>query len=39
MIRKPPSDDVNESELVVGPPKNWAAGVTGVRVSLQRGLE
>jgi molybdopterin-dependent oxidoreductase alpha subunit len=39
MGRKPPSEDIHESRLTVTPPKGWAAGVTGVAVSLVRGRE
>lgn len=39
MPRKPPSHDIDESRLHVTAPKDWAAGVTGVRVSVRRGLE
>ncbi|QCX28642.1 FdhF/YdeP family oxidoreductase [Nocardioides jishulii] len=34
-MAKPPSDDVDESGLRVGPPAEAAAGVTGVRVALE----
>ncbi|MFD4368135.1 FdhF/YdeP family oxidoreductase [Rhodococcus sp. NPDC058521] len=34
-----PRADIDESELVVGQPKDYAAGVPAVLVSLQRGLE
>ena len=33
-----PDDTINEDELEVHGPKRAAAGVTGVRVSLQRSL-
>ncbi|TCP48574.1 molybdopterin-dependent oxidoreductase alpha subunit [Tamaricihabitans halophyticus] len=39
MARKAPRHDIDETELEVGKPKDWAAGVTGVTVSLRRGLE
>jgi molybdopterin-dependent oxidoreductase alpha subunit len=39
MGRKPPERDIDESALTVHEPKDWAAGVTGVRVALQRGVE
>ncbi|HEU5111601.1 MAG TPA: FdhF/YdeP family oxidoreductase, partial [Micromonosporaceae bacterium] len=38
MPRKPPAHDVDEDQLTVQEPKDWSAGVTGVRVSLQRGV-
>jgi molybdopterin-dependent oxidoreductase alpha subunit len=39
MTTKPPREDIDEAQLVVSQPKTWAAGVTGVTVSLQRGVE
>lgn len=39
MARKPPTSDIDESELTVTPPKEWAAGIPGVAVSLQRTIE
>ncbi|MFB9909317.1 FdhF/YdeP family oxidoreductase [Allokutzneria oryzae] len=39
MSRKPPAHDVDESQLVVGKPKEWAAGIPGVAVSLKRSVE
>ncbi|HEX4704747.1 MAG TPA: FdhF/YdeP family oxidoreductase [Pseudonocardiaceae bacterium] len=39
MTTKPPRQDIDESHLTVSEPKTWAAGVTGVVVSAQRGLE
>ncbi|KAA2266162.1 FdhF/YdeP family oxidoreductase [Solihabitans fulvus] len=39
MSRKPPQQDVDESQLQVSKPKEWAAGIPGVLVSLQRGVE
>jgi molybdopterin-dependent oxidoreductase alpha subunit len=39
MTTKPPRDDIDESQLTVSHPKAWAAGVTGVTVSAQRGFE
>jgi molybdopterin-dependent oxidoreductase alpha subunit len=39
MIRKPPQDDVDEAQLDVSEPKQWAAGIPGVMVSLKRGVE
>ena len=37
MPRKPPRDDIDETDLDVTKPKSWAAGIPGVLVSLQRG--
>ena len=39
MTKKPPDNDIDETRLKVSEPKTWAAGVTGVVVSAQRGLE
>src|SRR5688500_20395909 len=39
MDRKPPLHDIDESQLDVTDPKRWAAGIPGVAVSLQRGVE
>ncbi|MCP2260118.1 oxidoreductase alpha (molybdopterin) subunit [Streptoalloteichus tenebrarius] len=39
MSRKPPERDIDEAELEIREPKDWAAGVTGVMVSAQRGFE
>ncbi|MGW4484808.1 FdhF/YdeP family oxidoreductase [Amycolatopsis sp. NPDC004368] len=39
MHRNAPKNDVDEADLKVGKPKEWAAGVTGVKVSLTRGVE
>jgi formate dehydrogenase major subunit len=39
MTRKPPQHDIDESQLDVHRPKTWAAGLTGVLVSGQRGFE
>src|SRR5690242_1693543 len=39
MTRKPPQQDVDESQLEVGRPKQWAAGIPGVLVSLRHGVE
>ncbi|MCP2165094.1 FdhF/YdeP family oxidoreductase [Goodfellowiella coeruleoviolacea] len=38
-MSKPPRQDIDESELHVGEPKQWAAGIPGVLVSLQRGIQ
>ncbi|HEX3781903.1 MAG TPA: FdhF/YdeP family oxidoreductase [Pseudonocardiaceae bacterium] len=39
MTRKPPVEDIDESQLDVHEPKTWAAGLPGVLVSTQRGFE
>ncbi|MER5262839.1 FdhF/YdeP family oxidoreductase [Actinosynnema sp. NPDC002837] len=39
MDRNPPRQDIDESQLDVSEPKRWAAGIPGVAVSLQRGVE
>ncbi|HVW41226.1 MAG TPA: FdhF/YdeP family oxidoreductase [Amycolatopsis sp.] len=39
MTRNAPSGDIDESRLEVHPPKQWAAGIPGVAVSLARGVE
>lgn len=39
MSRKPPRDDIDESDLEVGAPVHAAAGVTAVAVSMKRSLE
>jgi molybdopterin-dependent oxidoreductase alpha subunit len=39
VTRKAPENDVDESLLEVGKPKDWAAGIPGVTVSLVRGVE
>ncbi|MGH3466987.1 MAG: molybdopterin-dependent oxidoreductase, partial [Thermocrispum sp.] len=39
MARKAPIDDIDESELTTGEPKDWAAGISGVAVSLKRTFE
>ncbi len=39
MERRPPRQDVDESQLDVREPKRWAAGLPGVAVSLKRGVE
>src|SRR5262245_48041335 len=38
MARKPPSDDVGDRDLTVGPPKRSAAGIPGVVAGLAAGL-
>jgi molybdopterin-dependent oxidoreductase alpha subunit len=37
--RNAPRQDIDETELEVGKPKEWAAGVPGVAVSLLRSVE
>ncbi len=39
MHRNGPTQDIDESELTVTPPKEQAAGVTAVAVALKRGVE
>lgn len=39
MSRPAPKQDIDESDLEVHAPKQWAAGTTGVTVSLRRGVE
>ncbi|RVW05500.1 FdhF/YdeP family oxidoreductase [Rhodococcus xishaensis] len=39
MTRKGPRDDINENELVVSHPKDSAAGIPAVLVSLDRAIE
>ena len=39
MTRKPPSRDIDESQLTVGHAKNHAAGPTAVAVSMKRAIE
>ena len=39
MTRNAPSDDIDESQIQVHPPKQWAAGIPGVAVSLARSVE
>ena len=39
MTRNAPSEDIDESRLEVHKPKQWAAGIPGVAVSLMRGVE
>jgi len=38
MVRKPPTEDVGDRDLAVGPPKRSAAGVPGVAAGLAAGL-
>ena len=39
LVRPAPSTDIDESDLEVGSPKDAAAGVTAVAVSMKRALE
>ncbi|GAA2817347.1 FdhF/YdeP family oxidoreductase [Crossiella cryophila] len=39
MAREAPEHDVDETGLTVSRPKTWAAGIPGVLVSLQHGVE
>lgn len=39
MSHSAPKPDIDESDLQVHPPKDWAAGAPGVAVSLRRGIE
>ncbi|WP_280276284.1 FdhF/YdeP family oxidoreductase [Nocardia wallacei] len=39
MHRKAPTQDIDEAELTVTPPKREAAGLTAVAVALDRGVE
>ncbi|PXY28387.1 FdhF/YdeP family oxidoreductase [Prauserella muralis] len=39
MARNAPHDDIDEGRLEVGKPKEWAAGLPGVAVSLRRSWE
>jgi molybdopterin-dependent oxidoreductase alpha subunit len=39
VTRNAPRDDIDESLLQVGKPKDWAAGIPGVATSLVRGVE
>ncbi|SDH88793.1 oxidoreductase alpha (molybdopterin) subunit [Actinokineospora alba] len=39
MVRQSPDKDVDESDLSVTTPKQWAAGIPGVAVSLKRSVE
>ncbi|WP_158880693.1 FdhF/YdeP family oxidoreductase [Amycolatopsis anabasis] len=39
MTRNAPKHDIDENGLEVGKPKDWAAGIPGVAVSLFRGVE
>jgi len=38
MVRKPPTEDVGDRDLAVGPPKRSAAGIPGVAAGLAAGL-
>ncbi|MDT7727065.1 MAG: hypothetical protein QOI21_3641 [Actinomycetota bacterium] len=39
MTRNAPRNDIDESLIQVGKPKDWAAGIPGVATSLVRGVE
>jgi molybdopterin-dependent oxidoreductase alpha subunit len=39
VTRSAPKHDIDEDRLEVGKPKQWAAGIPGVAVSLVRGME
>ncbi|WP_084259108.1 FdhF/YdeP family oxidoreductase [Microtetraspora malaysiensis] len=39
VARKAPDEDVSEKDLTVGPPKDWAAGVTAVANSLRMSYD
>jgi molybdopterin-dependent oxidoreductase alpha subunit len=39
MTRKGPTEDIDESQLEVSPPKDYAGGVPAVLVSMQRAFE
>jgi molybdopterin-dependent oxidoreductase alpha subunit len=39
VTRNAPQDDIDESRIQVGKPKDWAAGIPGVATSLVRGVE
>ncbi|MEU6646360.1 FdhF/YdeP family oxidoreductase [Saccharomonospora sp. NPDC046836] len=39
MARNAPHEDIDEDRIRVGKPKEWAAGIPGVAVSLWRGWE
>ncbi|WP_020497815.1 FdhF/YdeP family oxidoreductase [Sciscionella marina] len=38
-MSKAPREDIDESAIEVGHPKEWAVGIPGVMVSLKRGME
>jgi hypothetical protein len=39
VARNAPKHDIDEAQLEVHKPKDWAAGIPGVAVSLVRGVE
>ncbi len=39
MTEKPPVHDVNDNDLTVGPPREWAAGVPGVLHSMEPAIK
>jgi len=39
VARKAPQADIDEAQLEVGKPKDWAAGIPGVAVSMKRTIE
>ena len=39
MTEKPPVDDVNDDDIEVGPPREWAAGVPGVLHSMEPAIK
>ena len=39
MTEKPPVDDVNDDDLTVGEPRDWAAGVPGVLHSMEPAIK
>ncbi|MQA60901.1 MAG: hypothetical protein GEU86_05280 [Actinophytocola sp.] len=39
MARKALRDDIDEAKLATGQPKDWAAGIPGVAVSVKRAFE
>ncbi|RPE78747.1 MULTISPECIES: FdhF/YdeP family oxidoreductase [unclassified Frondihabitans] len=39
MTEKPPVHDVNDDDLTVGPPREWAAGVPGVLHSMEPAIK
>jgi len=39
VARNAPQDDIDETQLHTGKPKDWAAGIPGVAVSLKRTFE
>jgi len=39
VTEKPPVDDVNDDDIEVGPPREWAAGVPGVLHSMEPAIK